>query len=830
MNGIWTQGLTCNDPCPMIPGIDIDSPGAQAVTCSSGVIVPNPYLVSANIYNHQTTDCQDVSVSLAVSMSSGVTGTVLNSPIYLGNMSGQTGSSVAFNVQLSNINPGGAYICYQMITESAGCCNDSVFICDTIPPCPCPYTDYDFEYPEPGVPQNMDNDSCNTFLLDCGVCGCGEISSAGDVDWYPIYNFGALCNRLILNVYGNDTPLQFPYGKGLNPKIQLYHDDCVSQIAWDDNSGIGNDSYLSACLPTGNYRLKITGVGNSTGPYILCTACEPCSCSAPCDDACDHQLTSLQNWWQLDELSGNTANEGVNQRDGGWINSPVPQPGKVGASLRFNGTNYVSVSSHPLVETGSNSFSLDAWINIDNHPVPAAPMPIAGKTDASGRGFLLYIDILGYLAGWVKDGNVSNDLIAIDPVVVPPGWHFVTMTFTKHDATHPNDVLTLYRCGNVVQQLTAPTNLGPFTNNAPFEIANTQFPFFAKFMGRIDEVELWRRDLRQDEVQALCNTDSFGKCKEFCHLPWDRYLCWLSNTATVGVTLCNFTPYAQTYNWTVSGVTPYTWQCPFVPPVAYSWPPIWGPPTPSVAPGTCVTIPLTITAPPGLGFNDVSCYQVNFTSSSGKTFCCKGSIWGRRRWCFHLNEWEISPLSVRVGADSTFVLSVTNESDSSGVLAYTLDVMSPDPLLPGVMINGLPAGDIYEGTLAVPLGQTGQLPITLQMPEDQPLNMYDLMIGWDESGDNVPEFPLSISVRSEPASAPPPDPANVVIHRGTLGEWRLSWELIPEAAVYNIYSADTPDAPPETWTFVGITSSNSFAISFGPPPAAKKFYFVKAEN
>lgn len=826
LGGIWSAGLTCADPCPMIPGIDIDLPFVDAVTCSSGAIVPNPCVVGANIYNHQMSTCNDVSVSLTVSGSIGVTGTVLNSPIVLGNMSGKIGTNVAFNVQLNNINPGGAIICYNMVTHALGCCTDSVFICDTIPPCPCPYTDHDYEYPEPGVPITMDNDSCNTFSLDCGVCGCGEISSAGDVDWYPILNFGAPCNRLILNVYGNDTPLQFPFGKGLNPKIQLFHDDCVSQIAWDDDAGVGNDSYLSACLPTGNYRIKITGVGNSTGPYILCTSCEPCTCSAPCDEACDHQLTSLQNWWQLDELTGNTANEGVNQRDGSWINSPIPAPGKVGPSLRFNGTNYVRVPSHPQVETGSNSFSLDAWIYIENHPAPAAPMPIAGKTDASGKGFLLYIDILGYLAGWVKDGNSSHDLIAIDPVVVPAGWHLVTMTYTKHDGSNPNDVLTLYRCGNVVAQTTALTNLGPFTNSAPFEIANTQFPFFAKFMGRIDEVELWRRALRQDEVQQLCNADSLGKCKEFCHIPWDRYLCTLSNTATVGITLCNFTAFAQSYNWTVSGVTPYTWQCPFVPPVAYSWNPIWGPPTPLVAPGTCVTIPLTITAPPGLGFNDVSCYQVNFTSSSGETFCCKGSIWGRRRWCFGLNEYEISPLSVTVGRDTTFTFDVTNDAESSGLLPYTLEVMSPDPLLLGCRINGLPPGENYEGTLEVPMGQTGQLSVTLQMTEEQPLMMYDLMIGWDESGDNVPEFPLSIALRSLKESLAPQSPIITAIRSNGPGEIRLDWDMDPFASSYNVYKSDTsPDGP---WTLLGATSLNFYVDSGAIATQFKRFYQVTA--
>jgi hypothetical protein len=137
--------------------------------------------------------------------------------------------------------------------------------------------DYDFEFPL----DTRDNDTCDTYSIDCGFPICGEIDPAFDVDWYPTYVFSSTpCARLIADVFADGTSGHYPFGKGLDPHLKLYAADCLTLLTEDDNSGDGNDSRIDTCLPVGIYMLRITGVGNSTGPYILMTQCDTCVCDS----------------------------------------------------------------------------------------------------------------------------------------------------------------------------------------------------------------------------------------------------------------------------------------------------------------------------------------------------------------------------------------------------------------------------------------------------------------------------------------------------------------------------------------------------------------------
>ncbi|MCK4312579.1 MAG: hypothetical protein KAW88_07575 [Candidatus Cloacimonetes bacterium] len=58
----------------------------------------------------------------------------------------------------------------------------------------------------------------------------------------------------------------------------------------------------------------------------------------------------------------------------------------------------------------------------------------------------------------------------------------------------------------------------------------------------------------------------------------------------------------------------------------------------------------------------------------------------------------------------------------------------------------------------------------------------------------------------------------------------ISWNPVPNATSYNIYSSDDPYAAFETWTLeptgTGIIETNWSA----PAPPEKKFYYVTAVN
>ncbi|MCC6477332.1 hypothetical protein IT157_09790 [bacterium] len=145
-------------------------------------------------------------------------------------------------------------------------------------PPPCPYQNRDFE---------PANNNCQTVNVEfvCGDTLCGEISPGAtpDEDWYMFFVFGPQCEQLTLDIYAHDTPGYFGYLQGLDSYVELYDASCTNQIAFDDNSGVGNDAQmLTACLDPGIYYARVTGVANTFGPYVMFASCQYCACGDSC--------------------------------------------------------------------------------------------------------------------------------------------------------------------------------------------------------------------------------------------------------------------------------------------------------------------------------------------------------------------------------------------------------------------------------------------------------------------------------------------------------------------------------------------------------------------
>jgi hypothetical protein len=149
----------------------------------------------------------------------------------------------------------------------------------------CPYPNRDLE------PINNTCNSANASLA-CPDTVCGTIdNNAGviDVDWYSITIPPPACLQLTVNVYGNGTPGWYPFGLGLDPRVELYASDCSTLLGFDDNSGVAGDSRMvSPCLQPGTYMISVQGAGGTQGPYVLRTACAQCQCA--CVVPCPPQL------------------------------------------------------------------------------------------------------------------------------------------------------------------------------------------------------------------------------------------------------------------------------------------------------------------------------------------------------------------------------------------------------------------------------------------------------------------------------------------------------------------------------------------------------------
>ena len=136
----------------------------------------------------------------------------------------------------------------------------------------CPYPNEDIE------PNNLCADQNPT--LSCPDTVCGTISPQGDGDYYEFRIPTGNCGIVTIDVFGNDTPGWWPFGQGMNPTVCQYQVNSSTLILCDNDGGVGNDAHLvSPCLPAGLYELRVgDNNSNTTGPYVLKLACEPCEC------------------------------------------------------------------------------------------------------------------------------------------------------------------------------------------------------------------------------------------------------------------------------------------------------------------------------------------------------------------------------------------------------------------------------------------------------------------------------------------------------------------------------------------------------------------------
>ncbi len=170
--------------------------------------------------------------------------------------------------------PAGSYNI--LVESSAGTGPYELWIWCTSCQCVCPYPNFDIE------PNNIC--SGGGGVISCGdtVCGYQEL---GANDYYYFRVLGPGCQNVTIDVFGNDTPGQYPFGQGLNPRVTLYTPGCVG-IAGDANSGVGEDARIdSLCLAPGTYRLHVIAEPQATnfGPYVIATSCTPCQCADTCD-------------------------------------------------------------------------------------------------------------------------------------------------------------------------------------------------------------------------------------------------------------------------------------------------------------------------------------------------------------------------------------------------------------------------------------------------------------------------------------------------------------------------------------------------------------------
>lgn len=230
--------------------------------------------------------------------------------------------------------------------------------------------------------------------------------------------------------------------------------------------------------------------------YLL----EQCPCVDP--------VSGMVAWWPLDELSSPAVDK-IGSNDGSWVNDPTPIIGVVDGALSFDGHQGIDVPHDPSLNFGAaGDFTIDAWIR------PTAILETAAivtKLDlTTGRGYSLRL-MDERLAFIISDGS-STALSFVGDDIPLDVWSFVAVSVSRGD-----DVGTVYVNGGMVGTFTpSDTATGSIDNTEPLFIASTGE---SRYIGDIDEVEVFDHALKPEEIGLLNDSLSGGKCKPCVKLP-----------------------------------------------------------------------------------------------------------------------------------------------------------------------------------------------------------------------------------------------------------------------------------------------------------------------
>jgi hypothetical protein len=540
-------------------------------------------------------------------------------------------------------------------------------------------------------------------LFDIGVF-VGE-NSAGGIDY-----------DLTKHVWATGDALQF------GPQ-SIYGVQCLPGIG-----GVATNSVLIDMDGDVTFQEK-TRMGDIELPCIGCT-------SPP---------ASMVGWWPLDEVTGPTAKDIAINNDGTHTNGPTPILGVVDRGLRFDGIDdLVDVPDHPTLDIGTSDFTIDAWVKTCTEVGVA---PIVDKRE-QGLGYYLYL-ANGSLVLDMSDGIGATFLSG--SLVADGSWHLVAVTVDRDQPTGG----TFYVDGVAVTTFNPMSISGSLSNSANLYIGASHTLDY--FDGEIDEVEIFRRALGASEIFDIYNAERAGKCKDSCHIPWDKSFCIGQLQRNVDVTICNDGTSDYDYNWSLAGVpgvggVPGS-TCNVNGPTIYS--PSSG--TVTVPAGQCVSITITIDRPAGLTAPNVACYDLLVNNAdTGNSFSCRGSVQAKNKWCLNWATPVPYEPVIAGGIGTVIEFEAENTDNPDNFLDYQIIAMpaNMNPNAEGVSLDGLPPGEPVVRTVKIPPGEEGIIEVGVRIPDHEPFVFYDIILMYDENDDGIMEAAASASVRSVYADDP----------------------------------------------------------------------------
>ena len=253
---------------------------------------------------------------------------------------------------------------------------------------------------------------------------------------------------------------------------------------------------------SGSYSVLVTNLYGSTNSALaVLTVNFPMLCDPP--------PAGLVAWWAAegDAYDSVGTNQGVLHGGAGYAT------GEVGQAFSLDGTSgYFSVPASPSLNVGAGGgLTIEGWINsptitaqqilVEWHRTGTASFGVhmqtgtgSGGSASAGALYANLVDTSGaYHFIWSAPGLLASNQ-----------FQHVALTYNKSSG-----VGTLYVDGAVVAQ----SNLGVFTPQTRYDFYLGERPgWFLNFAGLLDEMSVYNRALASNEIAAIYQAGSDGKC------------------------------------------------------------------------------------------------------------------------------------------------------------------------------------------------------------------------------------------------------------------------------------------------------------------------------
>ncbi len=272
------------------------------------------------------------------------------------------------------------------------------------------------------------------------------------------------------------------------------------------NTVTGSASTLSDVVTE---ERTVTGQGSDT-LIVKGTNC-------PCYDLA--QPSALGAWYSFDETSGTTS------RDiGGIVNNlgtfgagttaPAITSGIVKNALLFDGNDdYVQAANENELNirgacntNDAENYTIDAWIQSDGVGTQTI---VDKRVGGVFTGYILFLNN-GRLAIQINGQNYATPTSL--PVLTDNQWHFIAVTVQRC----PTPQAKFYVDGDLVHTATLNASASnSMVNSEPLYIGTRSLSVGvgAAFKGKLDELEIFKRVLSEQELDQIYAAGSGGKCK-----------------------------------------------------------------------------------------------------------------------------------------------------------------------------------------------------------------------------------------------------------------------------------------------------------------------------